>query len=60
MVAVYLYSITAMTLLRCNEFDNAMEFWVSISIYKRGQPLPGFLLTAESPVGIIRPVLNGA
>jgi len=33
---------------------------ISVAINKRGNPLAGFFFAAEWPVGIVRPVFNGA
>jgi hypothetical protein len=49
-----------MPLLRRNKFDAAMAVLVVIPINKRRNPLAGFLFAAERPVGIVRPVFNGA
>ncbi len=59
-LAADLYRLTAMPLLRRNEFDAAMEVLVVIPINKRRNPLAGFFFAAEWPVGIVRPVFNGA
>jgi hypothetical protein len=58
-LAADLYRLTAMPLLRRNEFDAAMAVLVVIPINKRGNPLAGFFFAAEWPVGIVRPVFNG-
>jgi len=49
-----------MPLLRRNEFDAAMAVLVVIPIHKRRNPEAGFFFAAERPVGVIRPVFNGA
>ena len=54
------YRHAAMPLLRRNEFDAAMAVLVVIPIHKRSNPLAGFFFAAEWPVGIVRPVFNGA
>jgi len=54
------YRLTAMPLLRRNEFDAAMAVLVVIPIHKRRNPLAGFFFAAERPVGVIRPVFNSA
>ena len=59
-LAADLNSLTAMTLLRRNEFDAAMAVLVVIPIHKRGNPLAGIFFAAERPVWIVRPVFNGA
>ncbi len=59
-LAADLYRLTAMPLLRRNEFDAAMAVLVVIPINKRGNPLAGFFFVAEWPAGVIRPVFNGA
>ncbi len=59
-LAADLHSLTAMALLGRNEFDAAMAVLVVIPIHKRGNPLAGFFFATERPVGIVRPVFNGA
>jgi len=54
------YRLTAMPLLRRNKFDAAMAVLVVVPIHKRRNPLAGFFFAAERPVGIVRPVFNGA
>ena len=54
------YCPAAMALVRRNEFDAAMAVLVVIPIHKRGNPFAGFFFAAERPVGIVRPVFNGA
>ena len=54
------YRLTAMPLLRRNEFNAAMALLMVILIHKRGNPLTGFFFAAEWPVGIARPVFNSA
>ncbi len=54
------YCRTAMPLLKRNKFDAAMAVLVVIPINKRGNPLAGFFFATEWPVGIVRPVFNGA
>jgi hypothetical protein len=49
-----------MPLLGRNEFDAAMAVLVVLPINKRRNPLAGFFFVAEWPVGIVRPVFNGA
>ena len=52
-------SLTAMPLLRRNEFDAAMAVLVVIPIHKRRNPLAGFFFAAEWPAGVVGPVFNG-
>ena len=59
-LAADLNSLTAMLLLRRNEFDAAMAVLVTIPIHKRGNPLAGFFFAAEWPVWLVRPVFNSA
>ncbi len=59
-LAADLYRLTAMPLLRRNEFDAAMAVLVVVPINKRRNPLAGFFFAAERPVWIVRPVFNGA
>ena len=50
------YRLTAIALVRRNEFDAAMAVLVVMPIHKSGNPLVGFFFAAEWPVGVIRPV----
>jgi len=59
-LAADLNSLTAMPLLRRHKFDSAVAVLVVIPIHKRRNPLPGFFFAAEWPVGVVRPVFNGA
>ena len=49
-----------MVLLRLHKFNAAVAVSVVIPIHKRRNPLAGFFFAAERPVGVIRPVFNGA
>ena len=52
------YCLTAMTLMRLNEFQAAMAVLLFIPIHKRGNPLAGFFFAFEWPVEVVRPVFN--
>ena len=52
--------LTAMALVRRNEFVAAMAVLVVVPIHKCGNPLAGLLFVAEWPAGVIRPVFNVA